>query len=1134
MNNYRVNYTPVFKKMFLVMRLSFFLLLFSIMQTFALNGYTQSSKISLSVKDVKLENILLQIENESHYRFAYNKNEVNVDKTYSVKVKNANIENVLNQLFGKQQNVSYTIINGRQIVLSSSSKNSVIIQQQNKVTGKITDSSGASLPGVTIVIKGTTNGTITDNEGNYSLFGVPYDATLLFSFVGMKSQEITVAGKTTVNVKLTEESIGIDEVVAIGYGVQKKVNAIGSITTVNTDEIVASPVSMVSNAIAGRMPGVVVRQMNGEPGQAASILIRGQATLGNASPLVVIDGIQGRDMNSINSSDIESISVLKDASAAIYGARSANGVILITTKRGSSGAPTFRYGFNQGIMSLTKTPKMCDAGTYAQMLREMEGYKNINESNMIYSADDVEKFKSGDYPWTHPNTDWFDVCLNHYSTRYSHDFSVDGGNDKITYYGSFGSQSEGGINKNSAFSYARYNIKTQFDAKINKFLKVGVDINGSQENKHEPTRGSRNVWTAIKRGKPTEVAVFPNGLPGPDIEYGDNPVVIATDTPGSNKEKIYRINSKFSAMFKVPGVEGLTIDSYFAYDKYFNVAKLFQKPFSLYSMDTQSYLNDGNTGSEDGSAYIMENFPKGPVSEPTLEDSYNDAETKTFNVKINYDKTFGGVHNLSAFISMESMEYFSKGISAYRRYFISDKLPYLFAGGVDSWTNNGSASLDSRLNYFGRVMYNYKETYLLQFTLRKDGSLRFSEDNGRWGTFPSVLAGWRISNENFWKENVKFIDYFKIKASYGQMGNDAVDAFQYLRSYIYDTGMVFGSNSYSTGLAQSGSPNPFITWEVAKIANVGFESTLLDSKINFDFDVFYQRRSDILVKRNASVPSYTGITLPDENFGIVDNKGFELELGYSDKISDFSYSINGNAAFARNKIVEFDEPERNEPWQELTGHPRGSFLLYRSAGIYKDEAQVNSTAHVPGARPGDIIIEDYDGNGTIDSNDKTIFDNPNIPELTYGISFSLGYKNWSLDGLIQGASKTLVNMLGDNRTGTGGNYYEFESIDRWTVDNTDASRPRAYDMSIPYWREQFPTDYNYQKNGYMRLKNLNLSYTIPNQLLKKFMVKDAVLYIAGQNLLIIYSQNKILDPENTDMTGYPIMRTYSVGVKIAL
>ena len=1119
------------QKLLLIMKITIFLFFIGLINLIAGPSYSQNTKISLNMKDVSVESVLNKIEEVSEFYFLFNQKLIDVERKVDVVAKEEPIKDILSDIF--TNDVKF-IVSDRQIVLTPNQGSSALeaLLQQQVITGNVTDSNtGEPMPGVNIQIEGSTIGAISDANGKYSINVTDRSAVLLFSFIGYTPQRISSGGKPVIDITMVPETASLDEVVVIGYGTQKKVNVIGSVTTVTNEQINSAPVSMVSNALAGKMPGAIIQQGSGEPGNnASSILIRGKATLGNNSPLVVIDGIPDRDMNSLSSTDIESITILKDASAAIYGARAANGVILITTKRGQIGKPTFTYGFYQGMLSPTKLADMADAGTYAEMIREMQSYRNISESNMMFSLEDIEKYKSGKYPWTHPNTDWLAVGLKDYSTSRNHNFSVSGGTQSVTYYGSFGYQFEDGIYTNSAANYKRYNIKAAVDAKINKFFSVGVDVIGSQANSMVPSRGNRQVFIMLRRSRPTDPAYYPNGLPGPDLVWGDNPVVISGFEPGFDDTNNYRIFNKLSASLNIPGISGLTLSGYFAFDKGFNVRKLFEKPFTLYSFDEQAYLNAGNTGIEDGSAFVKANFPKGQAPEPRLNDYYGDSGSKVFNVKVNYDKTIDGVHNFSAFISMESSDYLSKGIQAFRRYYISDQLPYLFAGGTNEWTNDGSVSLDARLNYFGRVMYNFKETYLLQFSLRRDGSLRFSKESGRWGTFPSILAGWRISNENFWKNNVKFIEYLKLKASFGQLGNDQVNMFQYLTSYAFATGNLF--SSYKQGLAQSGNPNPNITWEVANVVNFGWESTLLNNKLIFNSDFFYQRRNNILVKRNASVPDFTGISLPDENFGIVDSKGFEIELGYNDRKRDFGYGINGNITFARNTIIEFDEPAKSVPWQVQTGHPQGVLLLYKSAGIFKDVEQVNSMPHVPGARPGDIIIEDYDKNGSITSDDRILFDKTADPELTFGVNFNLNYKDWSLRGLIYGVGSTMRSITSTLETGTIGNYYAYEAIDRWTPTNTDATKPRAYEREEEYWRSNYPTDYNYQLGGYARFKNLQLSYSIPKQLLNKIFLEDAQIYASGENLFFIYDQNKILDPEAADMMSYPIMKVFTLGVKV--
>jgi TonB-linked SusC/RagA family outer membrane protein len=1027
------------------------------------------------------------------------------------------------------------------------------------ITGQVTDQqTGKPMPGVSVSVKGGTGGTSTISNGMFAI-SASAKGILVISSVGYGTIEVPVNNRLVINATISTDNAALDEVVVIGYGKEKKVNVIGSIATVSSKEISAAPVSSVSNALAGRLPGAIVQQRSGEPGSdAASILIRGIGTLGNSSPLVVIDGIPGRDvntnqisndygsqtidgsagrdLNSINPEDIESISVLKDASAAIYGARAANGVILVTTKRGKTDAPpNFNYSFYTGWLSPTEVPKMADAATYAQMLREMETYKGVAPSNMKFTPEDVEKFKSGQFPWTHPNTNWWDATLRKSSLTQHHNFSVNGGSKTVNYFISFGSQYADGLyNTPAAKNFNRYNLRANIDVQINKYLNVGIDVDGSQENRLGPSLDAQTVFNVINQNKPTSFAIYPNGSPGTGA-FGASyqPVLRSTLAGGFDDDKRYRANNKINAILKMPGIEGVTISSYFAYDVFFGKRKYFDHPVTGYHLDKGAYLAAGNTGKEDGSAFLI---PSSDGYDPQLTESYNNTTAKTFNLKLNYDKTFNSVHNLSAFVAYETSESNGAGISAFRRYFISSQLPYLFAGGNDQKDNSGYVTLDSRINYFGRISYNFKGTYLFQFALRRDGSLRFSKESGRWGNFPSALAGWIISNENFWKEHVKPVNFLKLKASWGRLGNDLVPPFQYLASYAFGTGGLYGANrNYYSSLYQSNEPNPFITWEVATLYNAGFESRLFNNRVSLNADFFYQRRSNILVKRNASVPNFTGISLPDENFGIVDNRGFEIELGYSGKRStDFSYSINGNFAFARNKVVNFDEPANKISWQTLTGHPIGATLLYESAGIFKDITQINKTPHVSGAIPGDVIIKDQNGDGIINSDDKILFDKTVNPEITYGLSLNFRYKNFELSALINGAGTAWVRMLGSQQ-GAAGDYYQFSADGRWTPDNINATKPRAYDGSSTYWRGKFATDLEYQNQSYARLKNLQLNYHVPLKSLNIKFINDTQVYVSGQNLFLIYaSKNRIWDPEfSGTRDNYLIMKVVSVGARIS-
>ncbi|MEX0883746.1 MAG: SusC/RagA family TonB-linked outer membrane protein, partial [Cyclobacteriaceae bacterium] len=583
---------------------------------------------------------------------------------------------------------------GQLLLVGSSYANDELID----VSGTVTSSNGEHIPGVSILVKGTFVGTVTDLDGNYSLNVPNEDDILVFSSIGYLTQEVPLNGRAVIDIVMAEDVQGLDEVVVVGYGTQKKVNVIGSVTTIGNEELTAAPVSTISNALAGRLPGAIVQQRSGEPGNdQAGILIRGSSTMGDNAPLIVIDGIPGRDLNSVPANNIESITVLKDASAAIYGSRAANGVILVTTKSGLKNSPaTFRYEFYEGFLSPTMVPEMADAPTYAQMIREMQSYRGADEANMSFSLEDIEKYRAGNLPWTHPNTDWFDAGLADYSRNRSHNFSVTGGGESISYYGALGKQSDGGIYTNSANSFDRYNLTANIDVKVNEYLDVGLNIISSQENRMFPTRGAGTVFAHLIRGYPTETATWPNGLPGPDVERGDQPLVISSFEPGYDDDKRYRSNNTLTANFKIPGVEGLTLSSFYAYDIYFKQRKLFERPFMLYHLDEGGYLAAGNTGSEDGSAFLT-GIPSGQAPEPRLRDSFDNTKTNTFNIKMNYDKTFNEVHNISTFVSYENSEYTGQGIEAFRRYFVSDKLPYLFAGGDAEKDNDGWIDIDARV-----------------------------------------------------------------------------------------------------------------------------------------------------------------------------------------------------------------------------------------------------------------------------------------------------------------------------------------------------------------------------------------------------------------------------------------------------
>jgi TonB-linked SusC/RagA family outer membrane protein len=1144
-NYYERNFLELFsKKTIRVMKMTMFLSLLTVFQLMAVESYSQLTKLTLKLENTKIADALREIENQSEFYFLYSPKLIDVEKHVNINADNETIKDILGDIFdGEVKFAAYD----RQIILTPneiSSSSLVEVLQQGQVTGKITDAaSGEAMPGVNIQVKGTTFGTITDAEGKYSLSVTERNATLVFSFIGYITQEIPLSGRASLDVFLVSEMKGLDEVIVIGYGTQKKVNVIGSVTQITTKDMTVAPVARVSNMLAGRLPGAIFMQGSGNPGDdAATIRIRGNATLGSNSPLIVVDGITDRDINSLNPDDIESISVLKDASAAIYGARAANGVILVTTKRGAlNTAPTFTYRYTHGFLSPTKIVEMTDAETYATMIREYQSYKGTPEASMRYSLDDIAKYKSGEYPWTHPNTDWFDAVFKDYSNTQNHSLSINGGSQNVSYFVSYGHQSDDGLYEANSTNYKRHNLKANIDIKINEFLSFALDLTGIQENRNYSTYSGGTyyrpdieytLYDLTTRMWPTSPAFWPNGLPGPDFERGSQPVVISSDVPGFDRDKRYYSNNMFSATFKIPWVTGLSLTGQYAYDVYYRRNKYFNRPYFLYYFDKDAYLAAGNTGKEDGSEFLIGSSVG--VSEPYLIETSSESHTKTPRIRLDYRNTFAGAHNIDAFVAFEQSEDDWETFTASRRYFLSDQLPYLFAGGDEEKTNGSSVGLDARMNYFGRVSYDYKGTYLLQFSLRRDGSLRFSKESGRWGTFPSVLLGWRMSNEEWWQNSLDFIDFFKLKASWGQMGNDDVSAFQYLTMYRFSTGTPLGTDrTYEAALSPAGTPNPLITWEVANIYNFGWESMFF-KKLTFNTDFFYERRNNILVERSASVPVFTGLSLPDENFGIVDSKGFELVLGYNDTRGDFSYSINGNLNFARNKIIEFDEPAQSVEWQVRTGLPQGALLLYKWIGIFDDEDDVNSYPHVSGAEPGDLILEDYNGDEKIDGLDRQLFPLTATPELTFGLNLNLKYRNWEFSTLIQGHGRAWRRLDTNIQRGLAGNYFMRDATDRWTPENTDGSRPRAFNWNDEYWRsDDFVSTYFYDDVSFARVKNLQLSYTIPGNVLKYIRAKDARVYFSGQNLFTLWSAQDFTDPEQAGVSSYPLQRILSLGAQIS-
>ena len=975
------------------------------------------------------------------------------------------------------------------------------VQQTKKITGTVVDNTGEPVIGANVVVKGTTLGSITDMDGKFIIEDVPSNGTLQISYIGYKSIEMPIGSQSDFKITLQEDSERLDDVVVVGYGVQKKVTVTGSVASLKGEELKASPTTNLTNGMVGRMPGVIGFQNSDEPGGGGTtIRIRGTNSLGSKDPLVVIDGVPGRagGLDRINPSEIESISVLKDASAAIYGSRAANGVILVTTKRGKEGKPTISYSGNMGFSTPTRLPEMCNAFEYATLLNEI----NTNAGgNPVYTQEDLDLFRNGQDPWGHPSTNWFDEAIKNVSPIYRHDVSVSGGSDKFKFYVNMAANGEDGIYKNSANRYDQYSIRANIDATINKYIDISYGTIGRMEIRKYPTRSATDIFSSLVRSKPTQPGYWPTGEPGPDIEYGDNPVVTGTDATGYDNQKDYYVQNTLKVNIKVPGVEGLTVQGSASFDKYFKMRKYFRIPWTLYSWD-------GN------SEHKLTPGSKGPAT-PELTEQHTDQTFWMTNAVVSYDKTIGE-HTFGITAGVEAEYRKQAYLLAFRKYFLSDKIDDMDAGGTSEMNNGGNTWEEARLNYFGRMSYNFKERYIAEFVWRADGSFRFPS-NKRYGFFPGVSVAWRASEEPWWKDNVRFIDYFKLRGSISQTGNDALldtdgkldRSIQYLNTYKLGADYLFGT-TYNKTLEQSRTPNPDITWEVGTTYNLGLDFKFMQNRLSWESDIFYHKRTNMLIYRNASLPETSGITLPRENLGEMCNRGFESLLSWNDRVSKVDYGASLNVTYAKNKILYWDETPGVPEYQQSTGRPVNTSLYYVYDGVFYDQADVDATkAKWPGARPGDIKFKDINGDGKIDANDRVRSTKNTEPRFVAGLTLNAAWNNFDVMLLFQGAFGG-ETYIWRERAGEAGNFYRTTFENRWTVENPSHKHPRIYNRENEYWVSNQNTYYLYNTD-YVRLKNVELGYTFNFPSVQKAGISNLRVFVNATNLFTIDGV-KVQDP----------------------
>lgn len=988
-------------------------------------------------------------------------------------------------------------------------------QDLREITGTVYDSSThAILPGVSVHVKGSTNGGITNEDGEYHIQAKNSDE-LVFSFIGYDTREIPVGNRTVINAVLESSSTRLEEVIAVGYQTKTRGEITGAISDVSGEAITSTSANNITQAIQGKIPGVIVNDRGGGPGNNnAEFLIRGKATLGNNSPLIVIDGVprSANDFAHIAPNDIKSISVLKDASAAIYGARAANGVILITTKKGQIGKSIIRLSSSYGIESINKFPKAQTSFQRATWFNESRKYNGLPP---LWSDEELEHFKKGDEPLKYPNTNWAEAILADHAPETHHNLSAQGGNDKLQYYISGDFLYKKGLVKSGDINYKQFQIRTNLNANITDNLKVGMNIMGRKSQYHTP--GSANtVFGTVINNYPWTVVQWPDGSFPPGLgDFGRTPYTDSHDEFGTYDRNRYIFNSVLSIEYKIPGVTGLKVSGYASFDYENDYSKTFNNIWNVYNFDPET-----------GQYTLVSLGHKGDKGTRDVTKDNNFISQSLYHAQVSYAKSFGK-HSINAFVAYEQSSTANSLLSAYRQDLPTNKKPYLFAGGENGKDNDGFIIEGGRVNYFGSISYDYSQKYMLDFTLRYDGSFNFAKGK-QFGLFPAVSGGWNISQEPFMDEASGWLDNLKLRASWGKMGNDRVPAYQFLTVYGYSDFYAFGQNPLAQKQLQvTQVANPNITWETSYETDIGLDFIAWKSLLSFTIDVFSEKRRDILIARNASVPDYTALTLPDENLGKVNNKGIEISINHQNIVGAVSYHIGGNLTYNKNKIVFMDEAKNIPDYQRKEGHPMDSWLVYKADGLFNSQEEVDRYPHMPGTQPGDIKYVDVDGDGEITGNDQIRKYTSPTPRTQFGFNAGVSYENVSLDIFFQGQTGAEQNIF----YGEGHRAIQPFFTKRWTPDHPDAEFPRAFDRDDPI-NIQPSTMWLYNAS-FLRLKNVRLMYTLPKNLVPQISSLD--VYINARNLITWDHMLGNWDPERIEGSGYqyPQIQTFTFGIDIS-
>ena len=1098
--------------LFRKMKLILLFVAISFFQLSAVESYAQNAKINLSLSDVTLAEAIRSIEANTQFVFFFNNSTIDMTKHVDLNVKNGNIKDVLNQILSSY---NYRIEDNKIVLLGK-------VQQDGKITGVVSDAFGP-IAGANVVVKGTTNGTITDMDGRFSL-DAPKGAKLQISYIGYISKELTVGDKTDYAIELVEDSQALEEVVVVGYGTEKKVNVIGSIAQIGSEKLENRSTPQLSNALTGQMAGVTVIQRSGRPGNSGGeIRVRGVGSFGGESDksdaLVLIDGIPGK-LNDVSSEDVESISVLKDAStAAIYGSRAANGVILVTTKTGKEGKVSVGYNGYVGFNTPTALPEFVDTWQYATLYNEAVGRE-------AYTQEEIQKFRDGSDPDHYANARYLDEVFSRKGLQTGHDVTINGGNAENKYMVSFGYLKQNGIVEKN--DYQRYNARVNLINEILPGLKLTSRLSGVYGNRKEPMApggdDASNMLILIQKA-----LRFP----------GLTPTVLSDGTFGAGRE----LHGTPAGWIKS--------DSFYENPEFSlnaNVRLDYNpiKDLQLSAIGAYTYTND-----EERTYRSTMKLSGDRVLGPSeLKHKMGKTIYKTFQATAEYNKTIGGhTFGILAGYSWEQEDY--RYVQGSRDKFPGNDLPYLNAGSPDNQKSEGTGNAWAIQSGFGRLRYNFNERYLFESTVRYDGSSRFPQSK-KFGFFPSVAAGWRLSEENFFKENesLGFISNLKLKVSWGRLGNQNIGNYPYQSVYELGQNYPFG-DTYTQGAAVTTAVDPTIKWEETETIDGGLEAVFWNGLLSVNASYFNRRTYDILYKPSGSVSTILGQKISEMNTGELKNFGWEFEVGHRNKIGDVSYNVNANLSIIKNKLttlgvgnVEQLNGMVGNGSDLFIGYPIQMYYGYVSDGVFLDENDIKSwhdqSKVTPNPQPGDIRYKDISGpdgvpDGKIDPNYDRVYLGSRIPKFTFGLNLGVEYKGVDLSVLLQGVAG--VTGLLDGFAGWAfrgdGNIQKWQAEGRFDPANPTRypAYPRLEDLSNSTTPNIVTSDFWTQDASYIRLKNIQLGYTFPKKMLQAAKISNLRVYVQAENPLCWNKYKPGWDPEiNTSGNYYPILATYTFGV----